>query len=496
MGAPSSTTAAERSAFRARMTDEEFAREREAVLGSWPTGADVDVDATVAYHRTLPPEKNFARYIKTAYDEGRVVAWPRTGQALLERHIADLLTAWEAGSELHSTHADSYTRTQRYELAQAALEESEREQRSLLNGLPVVNLGHMRTREIVVRTPGPNQWRTGTPDARLSADIILAAGYQAIQGGMLGTSLPFIKHLPIAEAIRNWQYVERLVGVYQERGIDIHREYYGALMGMVMPPSIMCASLIFDALMAAEQGVKHMTLGVNNNLNVLQDVATLQVITQLSREYLDAHGHADVTVTPLLHMWMGQFPHEEADAYALIGLGALTAVVGRAAAVVVKTPHEAFGAPSAQANADSTRLTRAVLNMMSNVRYPETPALQEERELIERETRAIVNRALTLGEGQIAPGVVAAYASGTMDVPFAPATGNAGKALPARDASGAVRFVEFGNLPFDEDIKEIHRARVRERARRDGQEEVDFRMIVHDVSVEAFEGVQLVGLAT
>jgi methylaspartate mutase epsilon subunit len=478
------------------MTDEEFAREREAILSSWPTGGEIDLDAAIEFHRTLPPEKNFARYIYDAWLEGRTILWPRTGQALIDRHVADLLELWDAGAELHATHADAYTRTQRYDQAQSALTESEQEGRSFLNGLPVVNLGHMRTRDVVLQTPGPNQWRTGTPDARLSAEIIFAAGFQAMQGGMLGTSLPFIKHLPIAEAIKNWQYVERLASVYEERGVDIHREYYGALMGMIMPPSIMCASLIFDALMAAEQGVKHMTLGVNNNLHMLQDVATLQVITKLAREYLDKHGYSDVHVTPLLHMWMGQFPHEEADAYALIGLGAVTAVMGAAAAVIVKTPHEAFGAPDATANADSTRMSRSILKMMSGSRYPESAGLVEERELIERETRLIVDRALELGDGAIAPGVVAAYAAGVMDVPFSPATGNAGKALPARDATGAVRFVEFGNLPFDDEIKDIHRRRVSERARRDGQEEVDFRMIVHDVSAEAFKGAQLAGLAS
>ena len=492
----SSTGAAtDRAAFVGRITDEEFARERSVVLASWPTGAEIDLDAAVEYHTTLPPEKNFARYIETAWEAGRVVAWPRTGKALIDEHIDDLLALWDAGAELHSTHADSYTRTQRYEQAQAALEESEREKRSLLNGLPVINLGYERTRDVVEQTPGPNQWRTGTPDARMSAEIIFAAGFQAMQGGMLGTSLPFIKHLPISEAIRNWQYVERLAGIYQQRGIDIHREYYGALMGMIMPPSIMCASLIFDALMAAEQGVKHMTLGVNNNLHVLQDVATLHVISSLAREYLDARGYDDVQVTPLLHMWMGQFPQEEADAYALIGLGAVTAALGKSAAVIVKTPHEAYGVASTQANADSVRLTRAALKIASSLRYPESTEFVAERELIERETRAIVDRALELGEGEVAPGVVAAYSSGTMDVPFAPALGNAGKAMPVRDATGAVRFVDFGNLPFDEDIKAVHRARVRERAQREGQEEVDFRMIVKDVSLEAFAGVPLAGLS-
>jgi len=32
----------------------------------------------------------------------------------------------------------------------------------------------------------------------------------------------------------------------------------------------------------------------------------------------------------------------------------------------------------------------------------------------------------------------------------------AGKALPARDNTGAIRFLDFGNLPFDEDIRAFY----------------------------------------
>jgi methylaspartate mutase epsilon subunit len=329
----------------------------------------------------------------------------------------------------------------------------------------------------------------------LSAEVVLAAGYRAIQGGMLGTSLPFMKDLPITEAIRNWQYLERLVGTYQAQGVDIHREYYGALMGMIMPPSVMCASLIFDALMAAEQGVKHMTLGANNNLHVMQDVAAVRVLDKLSRDYLEQRGFGDVTVTPLLYMWMGQFPHEEPDAYALIGLGTLTAVLARAAAVVVKTPDEAFGVASTQANATSVRVTRAMLEIARRQRYPESAELAAEMALIERETRAIIDTALDLGDGDISTGVVRAYATGTMDVPFAPAAGNAGKALPVRDADGAVRLLEFGNLPFDDDIKDYHRERVQRRIERDDAAGAAFTMVVKDVSLEAFRGIELAGAA-
>jgi methylaspartate mutase epsilon subunit len=481
-----------RTAYPGHIPDDVFAAERQAILATWHTGAEVDIDEAVAYHHTLPPAKNFARVIAEAHQDGRTLAWPRTGKALLQEHINDLNEIQKVGgAELSASTADSYTRTQRYDRATAATEESEKVGRSLLNGVPVVSWGVKRTRELVEGVELANQFRTGTPDARLSAEIVLAAGFRAIQGGMLGTSLPFIKHMPITQAIRNWQYTERLIGVYQSRGVDMHREYYGALMGMIMPPSIMCASLIFDALMGAQQGTKNMTLGANNNLHVMQDVAALRVLKKLAREYLDREGHTDVTMTPLMYMWMGQFPHGESEAFAVIGLGALTAVLGNAAATVVKTPDEAFGVPTNLSNATSTRVTRAMLDIVRHQRYPDSEHLQEEMAMIERETRAIVDTAFELGDGDIATGVARAYAAGTMDVPFSPATGNAGEALSIRDAGGAVRFLEFGNLPFDEEIKNYHRERVRARIDRDADDKATFTLVAKDVSLEAFRGVEL-----
>ncbi len=488
-----SSEISERTAYPGRIPDEVFEADRERVLASWPTGADVDIDEGVAFHKELPAEKNWAKRIAQAYADGITLAWPRTGKALLQEHIDDLVALYEDGAQLHATTADSYTRTQRYDQAADALAESAREGRSMLNGLPVVNHGVERTREVVTGTPIANQFRTGTPDARLSAEVILNAGYRALQGGMLGTSLPFMKDLPISEAIRNWQQVERLVGVYQSRGVDIHREYYGALMGMIMPPSIMCASLIFDGLMAAEQGVKHITLGTNNNMHVLQDVAALHVVQRVGRSYLDDLGFSDVTLTPLLYMWMGQFPHGEGEANGLIGLGAVTAALGGAAATVVKTPDEAFGVATTASNGASVRLTKTILDLTRGQRLPDSEEQREEMAMIERETRAIVDTALKLGDGRVATGVVEAYKAGTMDVPFSPARGNAGRALPVRDASGAVRFLEFGSLPFDQDIKDFHKQRVEQRIKRDHAEAAPFSMVVKDVSLETFQPRETIG---
>jgi methylaspartate mutase epsilon subunit len=481
-----------RSAARGRLTDAEFEAERREVLASWPTGAEVDLDEAFEYHHNLPPSKDVSTLYGDALAAGRPLVYPRTGEASLERHIETLHLLEANGADLMCTHADSYTRTRRFQEAGNALDESLNVGKSLLNGVPVVNYGTRRMREVVERSRLPNQYRQGTPEGRLATEVVLAAGYRSVLGGIIG-SIPHMRDMPIGECVRNWQYVDRLVGIYEEAGVSLHREYYGALMGMVMPPCLMVSSLVFDALLAAEQGVRRMSLGINNNLHLCQDVATLRVLQKLSREYLDRFGFADVEATPLFHMWMGPFPQEEPRAYALIVLGALTAIYAGASAVIVKTADEAFGAPTAQANATATRLAVRCLDAVGDQTFPDTDELALEMDIIERETRALIDKALELGDGAIGRSVEAAFAAGTMDIPLAPATGNAGKAIAARDATGAVRFYDTGLLPFPEDIVAFHREKVAQRAAKESVE-VNYKMVLRDISMKAFDSRVLVGL--
>jgi methylaspartate mutase epsilon subunit len=296
--------------------------------------------------------------------------------------------------------------------------------------------------------------------------------------------------MPIGECIRNWQYADRLVGEYESRGVSLHREYYGALMGMVMPPSLMISCLVLDALLGAQQGVRHLSLGLNNNLHLRQDVAAIHVLSTLAREYLDRYGHADVEVTPVLHMWMGPFPQEQARAYALITLGAYTAAYAGSAGVIVKTADEAIGCPSTEANVEATRLTRAVLDVAAGQRYPDSDALAAEMAQIEMETRQILDATLGLGDGAVGKAIEEAFAIGYIDIPLAPAKCNLGRAISVRDADGAVRWLDCGNLPFSEDVRRFNQEQVAKRAAA-ARAEGRYKLVLHDFSAKAFEAPPL-----
>jgi len=59
-----------------------------------------------------------------------------------------------------------------------------------------------------------------------------------------------------------------------------------------------------------------------------------------------------------------------------------------------------------------------------------------------------------------------------------------------KDVHGAIRWKEFGNLPFSEEIKKFHRARVAEREKAEGRP-MDYDALVQDFW--AFSKGQLVG---
>jgi methylaspartate mutase epsilon subunit len=326
----------------------------------------------------------------------------------------------------------------------------------------------------------PLQVRHGTPDARLLAEITLAAGFTAFEGGGISYNIPYAKRVPLEESIRHWQYVDRLVGFYEEQGIPINREPFGPLTGTLVAPCVSHSVAVIEAVLAAKQGVKSITLGYGQCGNVIQDVAALQTLITLAEEYLRAENIYDVEITTVFHQWMGGFPKDEAKAYGVIALGSMTAALGKATKVIVKTTHEALGIPTKEANAQGIRATKQVLNMLQDQVFPENPQLAAEREIILQETRSILNKTLELGEGDWALGAVRAFAAGVIDVPFAPSTFNLGRTMPARDNDGAVRFLQWGNLPFPKEIQDFHRAKLAERGQAE-RRPPSFQMVIDDI---------------
>lgn len=468
-----------------KWSDDEFYKVRQEVLATWETGKEVNLEEAIAYQKSLPEHKIFSKKLNEAKKTGTTLVQPRAGVGLIENHIELLKHLQdEGGADLLPTTIDSYTRQNQYEnCAEGIRREKEGMANGnfhpLLNGFPAVNHGVHGCRQVVEAIDTPLQVRHGTPDARLLTEIAYAGGFTSYEGGGISYNIPYAKNIPIEQTMRDWQYVDRLTGVYEEAGVQINREPYGPLTGTLVPPCISHAVAIIEALAAAEQGVKNITVGYGQLGNQVQDVAAIRTLQLLTDEYMQKCGYTDVNVTTVFHQWMGGFPADEAKAFGVISWGAATAALSKATKVIVKTPHEAAGVPTKEANAQGLRCTKQVTQMLFDQQMM-GPRMEAEMEIIKAETRCIVDKCFELGHGDIILGAIAGINAGIIDIPFGPAKCNAGIMLPARDNQGAVRIMEIGNLPFTDDLRKFHKEKLEQRAKVE-KREVSFQMVIDDV---------------
>lgn len=463
-----------------KISKEEFNHIREEVLSLWPTGKDVNLEESFEFHKSLPENKIFSAKLIKAKEEKVTLIQPRAGVALVDDQIKLLTYLQNEGqADLLPTTIDSYTRQGCFEDAQKGIIESIKNNKSMLNGFPAVNHGVESCRRIINALDTPVQVRHGTPDARLLSEITYAGGFTSFEGGGISYNIPYAKNVTLEKTIRDWQYVDRLTGLYEEEGISINREPYGPLTGTLVPPCISHSVAIIESLLAAEQGVKNISVGYGQCGNFIQDIAAIRALEELTNEYLIKAGYEDVVVTTVLHQWMGSFPQDEAKAFSVISLGSTLASLSKATKVIVKTPHEALGVPTKEANAQGLLCTKQILDMLKDQEF-KTNEVDIEKEVIKMETRCIVDKCFEIGEGDIAVGTVRAFKSGILDIPFAPSIHTLGKILPARDNYGAIRILNPGKLPFTPEILDFNNKKIEERAKYENREK-SFQMVIDDV---------------
>ena len=445
-----------------------FAAMRRENLARWPTGAGVEFDAALERHRSLPRHKQLAWVMRRADAERRCLTQPRGGFGTFELQKELMQTLDRDGhADIVPTTTDSYTRNEQWPLAQKGIEETQKMGRSMLNGYPMVNYGVEYARRLVDAIGKPAIMLTGTSMPKLTGEIGYAGGYSGYLGSGIAYTVSYIKELSIEEGIRNYQYLDRLVAMYQDAGVELHRRQPGFLTGTNIPPCIAIVTCVLDCLLAAAQGVKNYGLEMGETLHLVQDAAATAVCREMCQEYLARKGHAGVfTPVTLLH-WMGAWPHDDAQSAALISYGGTLAAVAGAVSVTTKSAHEAFGIPTPQANAEGLRMTRTAIYLARNIRLDGLPEFEREKDLIRREVRPIVDKVLEMGDGDVAIGTVRAFEAGVLDIPWSPNRGVKSRVLPARDADGYLRVVDPGLMPFPREVMEIHEERLRRRAERE-----------------------------
>ncbi|HYC49154.1 MAG TPA: methylaspartate mutase subunit E [Burkholderiales bacterium] len=469
MNAPAAPESIRLPLSESRIPDDVFERMRAENLARWPTGSGVVFDEAVERQRAMPKHKQLGWVMREAALQRRCLTQPRGGFGTFEMHRHLMVTLDKHGlADVVPTTTDSYTRNEQWQLAQKGIEESERAGRSMLNGYPIVNYGVEKVVELIDAIEKPAIMLTGTAMPRLTGEIGYAGGYTGYLGSAIAYTTSYTKELSIEDGIRGYQYLDRLAAMYAEHGIDLHRRQPGFLTGTNIPPSIAVAIAVLDCLLAAAQGVRNYGLEMGETLHLVQDAAAVAACRETVQDYLQKRGLTDVfTPVTLLH-WMGAWPQDEAQCAALVAYGGTLAAIAGANSVTTKSVHEAFGIPTPEANAEGLRITRMAVYLARDIRLDGLPEFQAEKELIKREARAIVDKALEMGDGDAALGTVRAFEAGVLDVPWSPSRYCRSRVMPARDADGYLRIVDPGLMPFPREVMEIHEEKLRRRAAKEG----------------------------
>ena len=147
---------------------------------------------------------------------------------------------------------------------------------------------------------------------------------------------------------------------------------------------------------------------------------------------------------------------------------------------VLRTIDEAAGVPVKEAHAVSYRSAKWIFDVVraQKITLDNEETSTEER-ITELEVRAIMDRILELGEGDVAVGYERGVQTGAIDCPLASNVNLKSKVLGIRDNQGACRYLDFGNLPIPEEAKEFHREKVAEREKLEGRK-MDLRVVIED----------------
>ena len=466
-----------------RIEESEFLKMREKVLAQWPTGREVDLDDAVAYQKKSPDSKSFFKITQKLHADGKTVVFPRAGTALIEDSISLYRKLEASGVPYLPVTTDSYTRQLDFKKVAEALEETKKTGKKILNGYPLINHGVKETRRVVESvSTGAFNPRISLKGYPLGAEIAIASGMTGISAGPFIAWGAYEKHADITQALSSYQYVHRLIGYYADRGVNITCDNHGWILTGIQPMSVNLATTIAEAMMEAEQGVKSVISVIHLMGNLAQDLAWIEVAPRLMREYLDKYGYQDVTIvgrfaaqTPLFPM-----PQGMGGAFAYSDYTAMAAALGKVESCFIRTIDEAVGVPTEEAHA----LTYESANWFFNVIRGQNMELQmkeinEEARITEMEIRSILDKLLEIGDGDIVVGCIKGVHLGIIDSSFSPNIQVKDQVIGVKDNNGAIRYADFGNLPFSNEVKAFHREKVAAREKADGTG-ADYEMTVRD----------------
>ena len=464
-----------------KIDKDDFLEMRKKFLENYKNLDDFDLDTAIRFHKSLPDYKNFQKMLEKSIQDNRIATEAYSKETLLEDLIKNLNSLHRVGqADFLSVIIDSHTRENHYENARTILEDSIKSNKSLLNGFPLIGYGIKLARKIINDVEVPLQIKHGSADARLLAEFSFLGGFSAFDGGGISHNIPFSKSVPLKDSLENWKYVDRLVGFYEEHGVKINREIFSPLTATLVPPTISNSIQILETLLAVEQGVKNITIGVAQYGNITQDIASLLALQEQIKFYLDTFSFKDINISTVFNQWIGGFPENELKAYSLISYSATVALFTKANRIFIKNIDEYSKNSLDNTMINSLVLTKTILDIGNNQKINNYEEIIFEKEQIKKETAQIITKIFSNCDGDLRKAIVEAFEYGEIDVPFAPSKYNLGKMMPARDSEGMIRYLDIGNLPFCSLTKEFHYSKIKERALSENRK-IDFQMTIDDI---------------
>lgn len=464
-----------------RLSEAEFLEQRKEVLGQWPTGKDVDLEEAVEYHRNMHPQKNMVNKLKYAKQHGEIYASTGMGKATIEEQIELYKYVEKEGhADLLGLSPDSITRQNEYEKAEHGWRESIKAGRSMLNGLPVVNIGVAEIRKMVESVNCPIQPRYGAADSRLCDEILFAGGISHTSPDVFMNFWQHHSKVSFDTVVNTHQYVCRLIGYYNEHGIEMSASAQG-LYGAGIPPSLQTATAIISLLLDAEQGVKYLRIQSAGHGDLIQDTATGRVCIRLLKYYLEKLGYKDIEIFSSLTFNLMQYPVEIGANFAVVFMNTLMAKLIGAQISDIRTIAEAKAIPTKEDIANTFRTAKVIENLLQNQKISiDEKEVELEVSMQEKEVNCILDKVLELGDGDILTGAEKAIQAGVLDNPFAANRAAAGKVMGIKDSEGAIRYLKTGNLPFTKEIIDYHKDKIEERERKMGRK-LDYETLLDDL---------------
>lgn len=445
-----------------------FCKERDSVLDQWPTGerlrGESGLKDVLEYHQKQPWYKYASLRNLRALEEDRIQIVPQVGHALIEMTTDHMIQSEDLAPDRWYVLTDTYTRKGQFAKATAAVNKSLADGFSYLNGYPIVTHGVEGARQLNECTRAAVGTDNNDEDARLAWEIVLAGGWSWGTVKSIEQVIQHSRDYPLDRMIFNHQYMDRLTAYFNENGVPILRRASANLPGWDTLGFKVTVSLL-ECILAAKQGTKFIDLSLGIGMNIVQDVAAIQVLRELAIEMLAELGLEDVKVFSWTYFFLGDWPRERGQMVGQLAWNAGISALAGCNGMIIKSPDEATTTPTGAGFREAVMLCGQIARLVSGQRFPDSEELSLERNMITLEVKAVLGRVRELGEGDLAIGACRAIEAGVLDTMFSPWRPLRGEVKIARDRRGALRYLDSGQVPLPKEVLEHHKARLADRER-------------------------------